>query len=105
MADTTEPLLQECATCGTLIDVTSPPNAINPSCAIYCSKDGGFNWGNPMIRYIGQQAKAKRSRASVKNMGQSGPMGDRWRIVITDPIPTVGFFGGTQSSNPKEVGA
>jgi hypothetical protein len=90
---------------GTLIDVTSPPNAINPSCAIYCSKDGGNNWGNPLIRYIGQQAKSKRSRASVKNMGQSGPMGDRWRIVITDPIPTVGFFGGTQSSNPKEVGA
>jgi hypothetical protein len=90
---------------GTLIDVTSPPNAINPSCAIYCTKDGGNNWGNPLIRYIGQQAKSKRSRASVKNMGQSGPMGDRWRIVITDPIPTVGFFGSTQSSNPKEVGA
>lgn len=89
---------------GIAVDVTSPPNAINPQVAISCSKNGGLNWGNPLLRQIGQQGKAKRARASVKNMGQSGPMGDRWRLDITDPVP-VGFFGGTQSSNPREVGA
>jgi hypothetical protein len=89
---------------GLAIDVTSQPNAINPQVAISCSKDGGYTWGNPLLRQIGQQGKIKRMRASVKNMGQSGPMGDRWRLDITDPVP-VGFFGGTQSSNPREIGA
>jgi len=89
---------------GVAIDVTSPPNAISPVCAISCSKNGGLGWGNPLVRSLGQQAKAKRTRASVKNMGLSGPMGDRWRIDITDPVP-VAFLGGTQSSDPREVGA
>jgi hypothetical protein len=31
-------------------------------------------------------------------------MGDRWRLDVTDPV-YVGFLGGTQSSNPREVGA
>jgi hypothetical protein len=89
---------------GTVVDVTSPPNAINPMVAISCSKNGGQSWGNPLLRALGAQAKAKRARASVKNMGQSGPMGDRWRLDVTDPV-YVGFLGGTQSSNPREVGA
>jgi hypothetical protein len=87
---------------GVAIDVTSTPNAVNPVCAISCSLDG-INWDVPSIRSLGLQAKAKRFRASVKNRGQSGPMGNRWRIDITDPVP-VGFFGGTQSSNMREVG-
>jgi hypothetical protein len=88
---------------GLAIDVTSAPNAQNPVCAISMSPDG-INWDNPSIRSLGLQQKAKRMRASIKQRGLSGPMGDRWRIDITDPVP-VGFFGGTQSSNPREVGA
>jgi hypothetical protein len=89
---------------GTLTDVTSPANAINPSVAISLSKDGGYTWGNPLIRSLGTQARGKRVRASVKSMGLSGPMGCRWRIDVSDPV-YCGFVGATQSSDPREVGA
>lgn len=88
---------------GTLIDVTSPPNAINPVAAVSLSKDGGNRWGNPLIRYLGQQAKTQRPRVSVKSMGLSGPMGCRWRIDISDPV-YAGFLKATQASDPRDVG-
>ena len=89
---------------GVAVDVTSPPSAIGPMVAISMSKNGALKWGNPLLRAMGTQSKALRARASVKNMGLSGPMGDRWRLDVTDPV-YVGFLGGTQSSNPREVGA
>lgn len=85
---------------GTAVDVTSQPNAVSPSVAISMSRDGGFNWGNPLVRMLGVQAKSKHARASVKNMGQSGTQGCRWRIDVSDPV-YVGFLGATQSSNPR----
>jgi hypothetical protein len=88
---------------GTVIDVTSPPNAINPQVAISLSKDGGNRWGNPLVRALGQQAKSQRPRVSVKSMGLSGPMGCRWRLDVTDPVYT-GFLKATQSSDPRDVG-
>jgi hypothetical protein len=88
---------------GTALDITAPSNAQLPVCAIWCSKDGGFTWGNPLVRQIGPLAKAKRQRASVKSLGQSGPMGNRWRVDVTDPV-YVGFLGSTQSSDPRDVG-
>lgn len=89
---------------GTLIDVTAPPNEINPSVAISMSKDGGNRWGNPLIRYLGQQGKTQRPRVSVKHMGLSGPMGCRWRIDVSDPVYCA-FLMGTQSSDPRDTGA
>lgn len=89
---------------GKVVDVTLPANAQNPSVAISCSKDGAITWGNPLVRSLGVQQRTKFVRASVKNLGQSGPMGDRWRVDVTDPVYTA-LQGGTQSSNPKEVGA
>jgi hypothetical protein len=89
---------------GVAVDVTALPNAIAPVCAISCSKDGGVTFGNPYIRSIGQQAKTKRVRASVKNVGLSSPAGDRWRVDVTDPVYTA-LMGATQSTNPREIGA
>jgi hypothetical protein len=89
---------------GSAVDLTSPPQAVSPSVAISLSKDGGNNWGNPLIRQIGQQANSLRQRVSVKSMGLSGPMGDRWRIDMSDPVD-FGFYGGTQSSDPRSVGS
>jgi hypothetical protein len=89
---------------GLLVDVTAPANQVLPSVAISLSKDGGNTWGNPLIRQLGQQDKSRRPRASVKSMGLSGPMGCRWRLDISDPV-YVGFLGGMQSSDPKEIGA
>lgn len=88
---------------GSVIDVTSPPGAVNPSVAISLSRDGGLAFGNPLIRSLGTQSRALRQRASVKSMGLSGPMGCRWRIDVSDPV-SIGFFGGTQSSDPREMG-
>jgi hypothetical protein len=88
---------------GSVVDLTSPPNAVAPQVAISMSKNGGLNWGNPLLRSLGPQAKTLRQRATVTRMGQAGPMGARWRLDITDPN-YVGFFGGTQSSNLRPVG-
>ncbi len=89
---------------GVLVDLTSPPNAQSPQVAISMSKDGGFDWGNPLLRPLGNQAKSQRSRVSVTNMGLSGPMGVRWRMDITDPV-YASFLGSTMSDDIRAVGA
>lgn len=89
---------------GLAVDVTSTPSATAPQVGISLSKDGGQNWGNPLLRQLGSQSNVLRQRASVKNMGLSGPMGDRWRLDVSDPVYTA-FMGGTQSSDPRSVGA
>jgi hypothetical protein len=88
---------------GVATDLTAPPGASNPVCAISCSKDGGQTYDIPSIRSLAPQGKVRRSRASVKNRGQAGAAGVRWRIDITDPVYR-GLMGGTMSSNPREVG-
>jgi hypothetical protein len=87
---------------GIATDITSPVGAINPQCAISCSKNGGQSFDNPSIRSLAPQAKTKRSRATVKHRGQAGPAGVRWRIDITDPVYR-GLMGGTMSADPREV--
>jgi hypothetical protein len=87
---------------GIATDITAPPGAVNPNCAISCSRDGGVNFDVPSIRALSPQGKTLRSRASVKNRGQSGAMGVRWRCDITDPVYR-GLLGATMSSDPREV--
>lgn len=88
---------------GLATDITAPPGAVAPQCAISCSKNGGATFDVPSLRGIGPQGKSRRTRASVKNRGQAGPQGVRWRIEMTDPVYR-GFKGGTMSSDPREVG-
>lgn len=87
---------------GVATDISAPAGAINPQCAISCSKDGGLNYDIPSIRSLMPQAKTRRARASIKNRGQSGPMGVRFRIDITDPVYR-SLMGATMSANPREV--
>lgn len=87
---------------GTATDLTAPVGASNPVCAISCSKDGGTTFDVPSVRSLAPQGKVRRSRASVKNRGQAGPAGVRWRLDITDPVYR-GLMGATMSSNPREV--
>jgi hypothetical protein len=82
---------------GSVVDLTSPPNAVAPQVAVSMSRNGGQNWGNPLLRSLGQQSQTRRQYVSVTNMGQAGSMGARWRLDVTDPN-YVSFFGGTQSS-------
>lgn len=87
---------------GTAIDITAPPGATNPLVAISVSRDGGANFDNPSLRSLAPQGKQRRSRASVKNRGQAGPLGVRWRADITDPVYR-SLMGATMSSDPREV--
>jgi hypothetical protein len=87
---------------GIATDLTAPPGASNAQCAISCSKDGGQTFDTPSVRSLAPQRKVKRSRASVKNRGQAGPVGVRWRIDITDPVYR-SLMGATMSSDPREV--
>ena len=87
---------------GTATDITAPPGAVSPNCAISCSKNGGLKFDNPSIRSLSPQRKTLRARASVKNRGQSSPLGVRWRIDITDSVYR-GLLGATMSSDPREV--
>jgi hypothetical protein len=89
---------------GIAVDVTNPVNEIAPVVAVSVSKDGGNNWGNPLLRALGEQQRSRRQRVSVKSMGLSGPMGTRWRIDISDAVYTA-FLKATQSSDPRQVGA
>lgn len=82
---------------GSVVDLTSPPNAVAPQVAVSMSCNGGLNWGNPLLRSLGAQAHSRRQYVSVTNMGQAGSMGARWRLDVSDPN-YVSFFGGTQSS-------
>ena len=89
---------------GTAVDITSPPEAIDPKVAISWSHNGGKTFGNPLIRRLGQQGVTRRRRVGVKNLGLSGPMGTRYRLDVTDPVYTA-LMGATQSSDPRVVGA
>lgn len=88
---------------GIAVDITQPPNVVDPTVAISMTKDGGYNWGNPLLRSLGQQQRSLRIRASVKSMGLSGPVGNRWRLDVTDPVYTA-FLNATQASDPRYVG-
>lgn len=81
------------------IATSSLANVIDPQVAISCSRDGGLNFGNPLLRRLGQQADGRR-RIYVTNQGQSGPLGHRWRLDITDPV-YVALMGGRQSADVR----
>jgi hypothetical protein len=87
---------------GTATDITAPAGATAPQCAISCSKNGGISYDVPSLRSLSPQRRTRRLRASIKNRGQSGPQGARFRIDITDPVYR-SFLGATVSADPREV--
>jgi len=89
---------------GSAVDLSSTPQQVAPVCAVSWSLDGGVNFGNPLLRGLGAQGHSKRPRVSVKNCGLSSSLGNRWRLDVTDAVYT-GLMGGTQSSDPRAVGA
>lgn len=88
---------------GRVTDITATQTEINPQVAISCSKDGGTTYDNPSVRAVGQQGQVQRQRATVKNRGQSGPVGVRWRIDATDPVYTA-MLSATMSADPRDRG-
>ena len=86
---------------GVGIATGATPNIINPTVAVSWSDDNGVTWKNPVYRSLGPQGKTLRYRISVKNTGISGPQGRRWRLDITDPVPSI-FMSATMDADPRE---
>jgi len=86
---------------GTLTDLTTPPNVKAPTVELTWSDDDGVLWRNPRQQPLGEIAKARTTRISVKHTGMSGPQARRWRLSISDPVYR-GFLGATQSTDPKD---
>lgn len=84
---------------GTGIASGSNQTYTDPSVQISWSNDGGTNWGNALIRKLGEQANSKR-RVTALRLGQSGSQGRRWRLDVSDPC-YASFLKATMSANPR----
>lgn len=73
------------------------PSIVSPQVAVSWTRPDGVNFGNPLLRQLGQQADGRR-QVYVTNTGIAGPNGRRWRLDITDPV-YVGLLGGKQSAD------
>lgn len=62
------------------------PIETDPKVEISWSRDGGYSYGNPVLRSIGAQGDSKRS-VSVSRLGACGPKGFRIRLRVSDPVP------------------
>jgi hypothetical protein len=71
------------------------PSATVPTVGISWSNDGGFNYGNEIIRRIGVQSEA--ARIIVLKSGQTSNTGRRWRLRVSGEIYAA-LLGGTQDS-------
>jgi hypothetical protein len=81
---------------GVGIATSADSSIIAPQVAISWTRPDGINFGNPLLRELGQQANGRR-RVDVTNTGIAGPMGRRWRLDITDPV-YASLLGGKQSA-------
>jgi len=77
-------------------DATGPdPSATVPTVGISWSNDGGFTYGNEIIRRLGAQSEA--ARIIVLKSGQTSNVGRRWRLRVSGEIYCA-LLGGTQDS-------
>ena len=75
------------------------PIQTNPQVSISWSNDGGFSWGNELIRSFGLQAKAEQV-VTVRNTGIATRYGRRWRIHSAAPVH-FGFMGGDMTVDQR----
>jgi hypothetical protein len=68
------------------------PIQTDPTVRISFSNDGGYSYGNPLERKLGQQGKSNQVVASLRT-GLIKARGRRFRLVVSDPVH-VGFMGG-----------
>ena len=70
-----------------------------PTVGISWSNDGGFIYGNEIIRQLGRQSEAER--IIVLKSGQTSNIGRRWRLRVSGEVH-VAFLGATQDSALQE---
>lgn len=68
------------------------PGASDPKVAVSWSLDGGYSFGDPVIRSLGGPGQSK-SHPYVLNCGLSKGQGLRYRLRVSDPVH-VGLMGG-----------
>lgn len=71
------------------------PSATEPTVGISWSNDGGFVYGNEIIRRLGRQSEA--ARILVLKSGQTSNNGRRWRLRVSGEVH-VAFLGATQDT-------
>jgi hypothetical protein len=69
------------------------PMQTQPRASISWSKDGGYYYGNPVLRNIGAEG-VSNNVVSVLRLGKQGSKGFRFRVSVSDAVH-VGFMGGT----------
>ena len=87
---------------GTITAVEVAQNIVDPTVAISWSDDGGNSFGNPLLRSLGEVARVKSARVSVKNTGMTGQQGRKWRLQVSDPVYTA-LLGGAMCADPTVV--
>lgn len=75
------------------------PIEVDPTLEISWSNNGGVDWVTPLQRKLGRQQEAEK-RISIFNAGLSGPIGQRWRLDMSDPVD-FGLMGGDQSEEVR----
>jgi hypothetical protein len=65
---------------------------MNPRVEISWSLDGGYAWGQPVLRRLGQPGET-RSHPYILQSGLSKGQGVRYRLQVSDPVH-VGLMGG-----------
>jgi hypothetical protein len=68
------------------------PIQTDPVVQVSWSNDGGYNYGNPVVRALGAQGKPN-TQVSVLRTGLVRAKGRRFKLRVSDPVH-VGFMGG-----------
>lgn len=68
------------------------PIESNPRMSISWSNDGGWTFGNPLLRALGTQGELKR--VEISRTGRTSPLGRQWRLQVADPVE-VALYGGS----------
>jgi len=86
---------------GTGVATGADPIQTNPRVNISWSRDGGTNWGDPVIRRLGRQAESDVT-VTVNRIGQAFRHGVRFRLVVSDPV-YVGLMGGGMTAGLRKA--
>lgn len=77
------------------------PIETDPVVLISWSLDGGYTWGNPVSRALGQQGEGGRL-VHISSVGLTKVKGVRFKLQVSDPVQ-IGFQGGDMPSVQKRA--
>lgn len=77
----------------------SDPIETDPKAMISWSLNGGYNWGNEILRSLGAQG-AGNTRVGISRIGTTKSQGVRYKVRVSDPVDVI-FLGGEMPSVAK----